>query len=329
MTVLKWIMIIELAKAVDGIDIIVGGHSHTKLDEPVAVTSNTVGEAKDTTLIVQAYQYSDYLGTIDVAFDENGIIVNYDGELIELTNFADDEKALDLLKPYKDKVNSVQNEEIGATTDNALSNPRVSDEGNTERISVRKNETPLGNIITDGMLEKAKQYTDKEVIMALQNGGGIRAAIDEGPITVGEVITVLPFGNTLALMDVTGEELKAAFEVSVGKYPDENGGFLHVSKGTKVQFDSSKPAGNRVESITYTDATGNEVAIENDQTYTIATNAFTAKGGDGYDMFAVAYEEGRVTDLGLSDWENLAEKLKEIGEIIPTTEGRIENITNE
>ena len=69
--------------------------------------------------------------------------------------------------------------------------------------------------ITDGMLAKAKEI-DSDVVMALQNGGGIRASIDEGPITVGEVITVLPFGNTLAVMDVTGAELKQAFEVSVG-----------------------------------------------------------------------------------------------------------------
>ena len=72
----------------------------------------------------------------------------------------------------------------------------------------------LGNLITDGMLAKAKEFTGKNVIMALQNGGGIRAAIDAGPITVGEVITVLPFGNTLATMDVTGAELKEAFEIS-------------------------------------------------------------------------------------------------------------------
>ncbi|MFP3919936.1 S-layer homology domain-containing protein [Lysinibacillus telephonicus] len=315
-----------LAQSVEGIDIIVGGHSHTKLEEPVVVDTNTTGEAKDATLIVQAYQYSDYLGTLDVTFDDKGVVVDFEGKLLELANYADDPKALEILKPYKDQVDSVQNEEIGVSAISALENPRVSDEGNTDQLSVRKNETALGNIITDGMLSKAKQYTNKEVIMAVQNGGGIRASIGEGPITVGEAITVLPFGNTLAIMDVTGAELKAAFEVSVGSYPDENGGFLHVSTGTKVEFDSSKPAGERIVSITYKDASGNDVQIEDDKTYTIATNAFTAKGGDGYDMFAVAYADGRVTDLGLSDWENLVEHLKSIGDITPTVEGRIVDV---
>ena len=124
-----------------------------------------------------------------------------------------------------------------------------------------------------------------------------------GPITVGEVITVLPFGNTLATMDATGAELKEAFEISVSKYPIESGGFLHVS-GAKVEFDSSKPDGERVVSIAYKNADDSYTEIEDAETYTIATNAFTAKGGDGYDVFKKAYEEGRVTDLGLSDWEN-------------------------
>ena len=75
--------------------------------------------------------------------------------------------------------------------------------------SVRASETILGNLITDGMLAKAQDYVkDKKVIMAFQNGGGIRSAIDAGPITVGDVITVLPFGNTLATMDANRCRIK-------------------------------------------------------------------------------------------------------------------------
>lgn len=318
----------ELAKRINGIDVIVGGHSHTKLDAPVAITTDENGEAKDTTLIVQAYQHSDFLGTLDVGFDENGVVVDYNGKLIALGDYAEDPKALEILKPYQEEVKAFGDTELGVSTEVELSNPRVSDEGNTEELSVRKNETILGNLITDGMLAKAKQYTEKEVIMALQNGGGIRAAIDAGPITVGEVNTVLPFGNTLAIMDVTGAELKAAFEHSLGQYPSENGGFLHVA-GAKVEFDSTKPAGERVVSIAYLDASGNYVELEDSKTYTVATNAFTAKGGDGFTMFGKAYEEGRVTDLGLSDWENLSEHLQSL-EALPTeTEGRIVDISVE
>lgn len=317
---------IILAETVDGIDVIVGGHSHTTLNEPYVVNTNTTAEAKNTTLIVQAANASNYLGTLDVTFDAEGAVVAYNGQLLDLGKYNDDQGAIKLLQPYKTRVDEVGNAEIKASTTEALVNPRVSDEGNTEQLSVRKNETALGNLITDGMVEKARSFTKKDIIMAVQNGGGIRAAINAGPITVAEVITVLPFANTLAVMDVTGAELKAAFETSVGVYPKENGGFLHVSKGVKVQFDSSKPVGERVVSISYTNAEGKEVALENNTTYSIATNAFTAKGGDGYDMFAKAYAEGRVTDLGLSDWENFKEHLESIGTVTPAIEGRIVDV---
>ena len=250
------------------------------------------------------------------------MVVAQTGRLVPIKNQVADPEAVEILAPYKAQIDAVAKEEIGVTTEIALENPR------TDENSVRKNETILGNLITDGMLEKAKSFTGKDVIMALQNGGGIRAAIDAGPITVGEVISVLPFGNTLATMDLTGAELKEAFEISFSNYPDENGGFLHVSGG-KVEFDSTKPAGERVVSVKYYDQNGEYVEVQNDETYTIATNAFTAKGGDGYDVFARAYGEGRVTDLGLSDWENFRDHLVSL-ETIPTeVEGRIVDVSEE
>lgn len=310
-----------LAAAVNGIDVIVGGHSHTQLDKPVVVNKDKNGAEKDPTVIVQAYQYSDFLGTLDVNFDKEGKVVSHAGELIPIKDQTEDPAAAALLKTYSEKIEEIKVKEIGAVAESELTNPRVKEDTDP---SVRKNETALGNIITDGMLSKAKKYNDK-VIMALQNGGGIRASIDAGPITVGEVITVLPYGNTLATMEVTGAELKAAFEISFKNYPKENGGFLHVS-GAKVEFDSSKPAGERVVSIKYKAADGTLVELKDDEKYVIATNAFTAKGGDGYDVFKKAYEEGRVTDLGLSDWENLQEQLQSMKTVKNEVEGRIVDV---
>ncbi|WP_399629251.1 S-layer homology domain-containing protein [Sporosarcina sp. SG10008] len=317
----------ELAAHVAGIDVIVGGHSHTQLDKPVVVDKDGSGKAKDKTIIVQAYQYSDYLGTLDVEFDKNGVVVGHAGKLIKTADKAEDPEAVALLKPYKDKIAAVNEKEIGVTLNNALLSPRTSDEGYVPGTSVRAHETILGNLITDGMLAKAQSYVkDKNVIMAFQNGGGIRAGIGAGPITVGEVITVLPFGNTLATMGLTGSELKATFEISFKDYPKESGGFLHIA-GAKVEFDSSKPAGQRVVSIAYENEEGTYTEIEDAKSYTVATNAFTAKGGDGYDVLKKAYEAGRVTDLGLSDWENLREHLVSQKNIIPTKiEGRIVDV---
>ncbi|HSP21011.1 MAG TPA: 5'-nucleotidase C-terminal domain-containing protein [Planococcus sp. (in: firmicutes)] len=303
-----------LAEGVEGIDIIVGGHTHTELEEPFVVD-----EDGTPTVIVQAGQYGANLGTLDVLFDGEGVVFASAGELIDINTHAEDAEAVKVLAPFKEKVKEISEQETTATALEALTSPRSGDDLNAP--SVRKNETALGNIITDGMLAKAKEF-DENVVMAFQNGGGIRAGIDQGPITVGEIITVLPFGNTLATMDITGADLKAAFEVSVGQYPRENGGFLHVA-GAKVQFDSSKALGDRVVSIETENADGSFTEIQDATTYTVATNVFTAKGGDGYAMFEKAYAEGRVTDLGISDWENLQAELERIGQVSAEIEGRI------
>ena len=276
---------LTLAAEVDGIDVIVGGHSHTQLDKPVVVDKDEAGAAKDPTVIVQAGSQGDYLGTVDVEFDKDGKVVKHAGQLIKVGDKADDAAALEILNTkYKPQVDEVAAKKLVSTAEVALENPRTN--GDNTKQSVRKNETVLGNLITDGMLAKARAFTGNDkIIMALQNGGGIRAEIEAGPITNGEVITVLPFGNTLATLELTGAQLKEAFEISFSKLPAENGGFLHVAGG-KVQFDSSKPAGERVTSVEYKNADGSYTAVKDNETYTITTNAFTAKGGDGYDVFA-------------------------------------------
>lgn len=308
----------QLAKHVDGIDVIIGGHSHTKLEQPVVVE-----EGKEPTVIVQGYQYGDYVGSLDVSFDKNGVVSKYEGELIATKEYKDDPEAAALLEPYKKKIEELQQTEVGVTLEQPLENPRTG--GDLTKPSVRKNETVLGNLITDGMLAKAKQYDDK-VVMAFQNGGGIRSGIDAGPVTVGEIISVLPFGNTLATMRLTGAEIKAAFEHSISAYPNENGGFLHVA-GAKIVFDSKKPAGERIVSIQVQQGEGYTEIVDTEM-YAVATNAFTAKGGDGYSMFAKAYNEGRVTDLGLSDWENFRDHLVSLATIPTKTEGRITDVTD-
>ncbi|WP_079524673.1 bifunctional metallophosphatase/5'-nucleotidase [Solibacillus isronensis] len=308
----------KLAKEVEGIDIIVGGHTHTELKDPFVVKND-----QTPTVIVQAKANNEYLGVVDVEFDKNGVVIKNNGQLIEIGKLAEDTEAVNILKPFKEQVDKVAAEKIGVQADIALENPRTG--GDNTKPSVRKNETILGDLITDGMLVKAKQFTGKNVVMALQNGGGIRAAIPAGEITVGQVIEVLPFGNTLAVMDVTGAELKAAFEHSLKLYPVENGGFLHVA-GAKVEYNSSKPAGSRVVSIKYKDESDNYVNIQDNVTYTVATNAFTAQGGDDFTMFRAAYDAGRVIDLGLSDWENFMDHLKSLNTLPTSTEGRIVDV---
>jgi len=309
---------LQLAKYVDGIDVIVGGHSHTQLNEPVVITADEAGAAKDPTVIVQAYQYTQLLGELKVEFDENGVVVGQAGQLIDVASKAADPEAVAVLAPYKAEIDSLTNQETGAVAKKPLLNPRLTD----SNVSVRANETELGNLVTDAMLAKAKEKNGN-VVIAMQNGGGIRAAIDEGPITTGEVIAVLPFGNDPAFVQLTGEEIKQILEYSVRLAPAESGGFLHVS-GMKFTYDSTKEEGSRVVSM-QVKVNDQYEDIKADQTYLVTTNNFTAKGGDGYEVFAKAYQEGRVQDMGAIDWEQLRDYMVEnlSGDVDPQIEGRI------
>lgn len=307
-----------LAAAVEGIDIIVGGHTHAKVEKPFVSQ-----EYAAPTIIVQANEYGKFLGTLDVTFNPWGEITLYDGVLLDTSkDITPDKGAVDVLAPYKAGVEELKAQQTGAVATAALNGSRLAD--NADGTGVRTSETNLGNLMTDGMLAKAKTINPKTTI-AIQNGGGIRASIDEGPISVGEVLKVMPFGNALAIMEATGTELLGALEISVGQAPKENGGFLHVA-GMKFKFDSTKAAGARVTEVMVLEGT-EYVALDPAKTYTVATNSFTAKGGDGFTMFAKAYAEGRVSEPGFVDYENFIEYITSLDAINPKVEGRIVDVS--
>ncbi|WP_156151326.1 5'-nucleotidase C-terminal domain-containing protein [Domibacillus indicus] len=305
---------VTLAKEVEGIDIIIGGHSHDKLDEPY------IDETGDEpTIIAQANEYNKFVGTLDVVFDEDGVATEYAGELIEVDAQNDDdtyvfEENAEVKKILAEKYTPAV-DEMKATVVGSAS---AALDG--ERANVRTKETNLGNLITDAMLAKAKTI-DAATVIALQNGGGIRASIDAGDITMEEVLTVMPFGNALAIMELTGAEIKSALEHSVSLAPDQNGAFLQAA-GLKFTYDSSKDAGSRVTAIQVNE-NGSYKPIEEAKTYKVATNTFTAKGGDGYTMFKTAYDEERVSEPGYVDWETFTEYLKANPNVNAAAEGRI------
>lgn len=298
-----------LAGAVEGIDVIVGGHTHTKLDKAVKAETSF----KNPTIIVQTGQYSENLGELDLTFDDNGAVVEYFGQLHALNDkdnpVAADPEAVKILAPYTDKITAVKQQSTGNTAVSVL-------DGKRGLWGVRAGETNLGNLITDGMLAGAKKI-DPEVQFAFQNGGGIRAGIDAGDITVGEVMTVMPFGNALGIVKLTGAEIYDIAEHSVKEFPKESGGFLHFS-GLQVEFDGKAPAGKRVKSIKL-----NGKELDKATYYKAATNTFTAKGGDGYETLEKAYADGRVSEPGTIDYEMFIEHLTTLKNVDPKVEGRI------
>ncbi|WP_059171895.1 5'-nucleotidase C-terminal domain-containing protein [Bacillus sp. FJAT-27445] len=293
----------DLAAKVDGIDVIVGGHSHTKLDKPILV------QKEEPTLIVQANEYLNYLGKLDVSFDENGVITAHNGILLELKNYAADPAAAARVAELRAPLDELRKQVVGHTTVPL----------NGVRDDVRSKETNLGNMIADAMAAKANESLPTTI--AIQNGGGIRASIDVGDITLGEILEVMPFENQLVTLELTGAEIWAALENGVSQVETKQGKFPQVS-GLRFQYDPAKPAYDRVWSVEVKNGDKYE-AIDLGKTYRVATNAFVADGGDGYTSFKKAKDEGRINELFVVDFEVLASYIEKNSPISPTVEGRI------
>jgi 2',3'-cyclic-nucleotide 2'-phosphodiesterase (5'-nucleotidase family)/predicted extracellular nuclease len=302
----------KLAEDIAGIDVIIGGHTHTKLDSPIIKN-----ETSEPTLIVQASEYGRYLGHLNVAFDEKGILTEWDGKLLNLLQkdeagqfvYSENEWAKQRLAELSAPIEELKNQIVGYAN--------VALDG--ERSNVRTQETNLGNLIADSMLAKAQESVNAQI--AMQNGGGIRASIDAGEISLGEVLTVMPFGNTLVTLDLTGEEIWQALEHSVSNVENEAGQFMQVA-GLRFKYDPSLPAGERVYRVEVNGENGYE-KIELSTTYTVATNAFVADGGDGYEVFKQAKTDGRMTELFEVDYDVFTSYLEKNSPVSPSVEGRI------
>ncbi|MGE5586143.1 MAG: bifunctional metallophosphatase/5'-nucleotidase [Bacillota bacterium] len=279
----------RLAAAVPGIDVIVGGHSHTRIEKP---------EKVDGTIIVSAGEYAKDLGRLDITVD-GGKVAEFSGELVPVAaGVADNAEVSGIVATYKKELDEKLSVAVGESL--------VALDG--ERANVRTRETNLGNLIADMMREAG------QADIALTNGGGIRASIDKGPITVGEIFTTLPFDNTLVVLEVSGADIKAALERSVSAYPKELGAFLQVS-GLTFEFDPSGAAGERV-----TAATVHGAPLDPKRLYKVATNDFMAAGGDGYEMLKgakVVFSSGELLR------DVMANYVKSAGRIAPEVEGRI------
>lgn len=305
----------DLASAVEGIDLIVGGHTHTKLDAPQIVTDSIWNTP---TVVVQANEWGKYLGRVDVVFDKQGVVLTGEGQttgrLIPVdSKVEEDPKAKEILDPLKKDLEKLISKVEGYAA--------VMLDG--ERKNIRSRETNLGNLIADGMLSKAKAVKNADI--AIMNGGGIRQSIDQGDITLGEIRTVMPFGNTLFVLDVSGKQLLEGLEngVSGAKLPDLPGKFPQIA-GMKFKWDPKQSTGSRVYDVMIQKGT-EYVPLSLTSTYRLATNSFVANGGDGYKSFAEAISNGAYhEDLGYPDYEIFIEHIKRLGDTVaPKVEGRI------
>ncbi len=241
---------VTLARNVDGIDMIVGGHSQDPLFEP---------DQQNGAYIVQAHEWGKYVGRADFEF-KNGDLKLVDYELIPVnpknakTKIAQDPDMLAMLQPYQDKGTMLVQGKVGSVNERLMG----------ERKEVRFQPTNLGTLLTEAFIEKSGAD------FATMNGGGIRASIDAGEITYKDVLTVLPFGNTLTTVEMNGQEVLDYLAVVATK-PANSGAFAHFA-GIEMVIDGDKISNVKVKGE----------AIDLNKTYKMAILSFSAGGGDKY-----------------------------------------------
>jgi 2',3'-cyclic-nucleotide 2'-phosphodiesterase/3'-nucleotidase len=284
----------SIAQRVRGIDAIVGDHCAERLPFPgVAGESGTI-------LSRRGHEYNP-VGALSLHV-EDGVVRSFNYQEHMITKDSPEDSAVKaVMDRYREQLDKELLTPLGATTVPL----------DTLRTTVRAAESNIGNYIADVM--RAWGQAD----VAIQNGGGIRGekVFEPGPLTRGDIVTILPFTNTGALLRISGEGLRAALENGVSQFP-AGGRFPQVS-GIVFRFDPDAPVGARVISVTV-----NGEELDYNRQYLLATNDFMATGGDGYEVFKSAEvvipgQNGPLlTDL-------LAEAVQRDGSIAPRVEGRI------
>lgn len=314
----------DLAEQIKGANIIYGGHSH------LVYSSVTPGSVRAPAALVAEVRNA------GVEYSRTALCLNTKtnrvlGSAVEYVSKAEaakltpDATAAALVKKYKDQLAPKLDEKIGTVS-------AVFPRGGTPAVE-RSGETPLGNFTADAI--RAKYKTD----FVFLNGGGIRdtfpartftpldktlvrpATAASGPydVTVGDALTVFPFGNSVSTTTITGTLLYKALENGVGGAYPADGRFPQIS-GFKFTFDSSKPLGSRIVSVTKLDGT----TIAKDSTvYSVATLDYVVQGGDGYvGVFSPA--TAKVRDLLVDVFIDAVKAGKDI--TIPVADGRTKKV---
>ena len=306
----------EMIAKIPGIDIVVGGHSHSLLsntDDKAEGAYPTMVENPDgyQVPVTQAASYSKYLGEFTVVFDDSGVVKSASGDPIFLDKSIEpDAQVLARVQELAQPIEEMKKTEVAETT--------AAIDGSRE--TCRTAECEMGNLVADAMIDRVK---DQGVTIAVQNGGGLRASIDQGTVTMGEVVTVLPFQNTLATFELSGEDLVASLEQGVSQIEEGGGRFPQVA-GLRFKLDmSAKPNEGRVQDVEVMDG-GNWTPIEGSKDYLVATNNFMRNSGDGYKLFQT--DAKNAYDYGPGLEQVLADYLKANSPYTPKVEGRITEV---
>jgi 5'-nucleotidase len=267
----------KLAKNTEGLSLIIGGHSHTLLGDMEKAEGKYPTIIEDASgkevFIVTAYRWGEYLGSIDLTFDEDGRALKYHGAPIHMTNSTEFDKDLqEKIESWRGPFEKYAAEVLG-TTENEL-----------DQATCQKGDCLLGQVMCDAMLEYRRNLTEnsdaKPADFALINSGGVRATIDAGEITRGEVLTSFPFGNAIVELTYSGKDLRKVLEGCVSQVNQFNdkkvSSWFQVSDDIKIEFNPDNEPGNKLVSVMI----GDKPLDDKREDYRVVTLDFLAGGGD-------------------------------------------------
>jgi 5'-nucleotidase len=256
----------EMAQSIAGVDAIVGGHTHTRLEHPVIVEHDADGP----TLIVQTGCYGRALGKFDLAFDKDGKIMLAETKykLNDIDSSISEEPEIQAyiaskVAPVLKMRHDILSHARGSFEKDWLTTPW---------------DSPLGDLITDALYEDAKK---QGVQITFENRGGMRARVERGNVSEETVQEMLPFDNFLTIATVDGDTLRKALEHSVSK---SLGGKFFDVHGLKIAYDRNLPVGQRIVFALAQDKDGRWQPIKDDEHYRIAVNSYSFSGGEGYNF---------------------------------------------
>ena len=302
----------EFAAEVPGIDAVIGGHSHTllgQMDGAEGPYPTMVKGAEGVEVpVATAYAYGKYRGHLVLTWNDAGKLIKAEGAPVLLDASVTPDARLaarvkEMAAPI-DELKAKRVAEIAAPIDGS-------------RETCRVKECEMGDVVAEAMLARVK---DQGVTIAIQNGGGLRASIEAGPVAMGDVLSVLPFQNTLSTFQLKGADVVAALENGASQIEERAGRFAQVA-GLKYTVDPAAPAGSRISEVQVRDG-ANWVPIDANATYGVVSQNYMRSGGDGYKVFAE--KAMNAYDFGPDLADVLAEYLARQGAgFAPKLDGRI------
>ncbi|WP_333829917.1 bifunctional metallophosphatase/5'-nucleotidase [Pararhodobacter sp.] len=304
---------LEIAAQVPGLAAVIGGHSHTYLSASDPARQGpypTWVDREDGTIVpvVQAGSNGRWLGHLVLELDAAGNLLHASGDTISVdASVTPDPEMQEWIAGLAGPIEELKSRVVAEAAEGI----------DGDRTTCRAGECTMGNLVTDAMLARV---ADQGISIAIQNGGGLRASIEPGEVTMGAVLAVLPFQNTLATFQLNGADILAALENGAGQVEQGAGRFAQVS-GLRYAFDLAQPPGSRVSDVSVQED-GEWVPLDPEKVYGVVSNDFMRNGGDGYRMFRDRAEN--AYDFGPDLADVLAEYLAENSPYQPALDGRIE-----